>query len=646
IWRYRSVSATLGQNGPEPVDTALKAAIGNASTDIVPWNVSRIWSNGLRYDPRPTIQSFYAFNSWLDSLNYEKYMSPGAPRYVLLSFARVDGHFPFFDEARTKLALLSQYDAVTELGGELLLKNADRRRLQPAGEETVTVKLNSDIAIKRQDSLLQFSRFYLHYDCTGKTGRWLDHPPGLKITLTLNDGSSFTYRISKSVLEDGVIVNKYVDEEEELQLLMQARGRLTPNIAKINIDSDSTGVGFVDSVTMVNAWYAFREPTMEERAADSSGIARLYDRSRPELFPVDSLAPGSFPYQLDEFNTFSQFIRVNVSLPRLRGLAAPPPVRPVLRSRDHFFRLPEFKQSGPELISVAAKDLLPPGDYELGLAKEKDSGGKKWIVSYTGRHLFIRSDYKITESGPLVPNSEGNVDMKYNIDRAFIWKGQVLIEGWALMQKKDTGKTTTTIVLSSPGRTYRLTTDPQERSDVGGPGSYCGFSVKIPESRLVRDKYIIAIEQTCCNGRFHNLQYSSRILKPGMDNDVQLPLPAPVLPATTNYLSGIDRFDDEKEFMTIEGWAIGAMDQVQDSRIYIILRSDSAAFVYRTVMEKRTDLTAHYHNGFNLDNCGFSAKMSKEMLPPGKYTVGLWVRPDDGPGWVKYLSLYSVKDAN
>lgn len=642
LWHYSEVAGRFGRSSEEVVDSTIKTTIGSASADIIPWQVSRIWSNGLRYEPRPAAQSFWAYSAWLDSLNYQKYMSATAPDFVLFSSAGIDGHFPFFDEARTKLAIITRYDVAEETENELVLRNTNRHRLARAGENVATVRLNTDIPIKKQDSVLQFSRFIIHYDGSGKFARMRDLPPALRITLTLSNGSAFTYRISKSVLEDGVIINKYVDGEEELQLLLQAHGRLTPNISQINIQSDSSGRGFIDSVTMINTYYSFRDEGHEKRVADSAGIAALYSRSRPEPFPPSHYASSNFPYQLEEFNTFSQFIRVKVGFPHGKNAGFATTVRPVLRSRDHFFRLPVLQPTGTGFISVAAKDLLPPGDYELGLARDSSPTASQGIVSYTGRHLFLRSNYKIAETGPVVPNDEGNVDMKYNVDRAVFWKGELYIEGWAKLETRDTGKTTTNIVLSGTGRAYRLSTDPVARPGVNGPDSYSGFSVMIPESRLARDRYIVGIEQTCCNGRYHHLQYTSRIVEPGNDH-VQVPFLAPSLPPVADYLSGIDRYDDQKEFLTIEGWAIRDMAQVQNARIDIVLQLDSAVYLSSTIPEKRSDLTAHYNNGFNLDNCGFSAQISKEGLPPGRYKIGLWVRPKDGPGSVKYVHLFSVK---
>ncbi|HLZ87907.1 MAG TPA: hypothetical protein VKQ52_11720, partial [Puia sp.] len=91
-------------------DNPYRKIIGDSTVDIMPHEVSTLYFNGLRYDPRPVIQSYSAYSEYLDKLNYAKYTSPDAPQYVLFNIGSVDDRVPFFDETRTKLALLDRYE--------------------------------------------------------------------------------------------------------------------------------------------------------------------------------------------------------------------------------------------------------------------------------------------------------------------------------------------------------------------------------------------------------------------------------------------------------------------------------------------------------------------------------------------------------
>ncbi|HEY4336772.1 MAG TPA: hypothetical protein VGM89_12765, partial [Puia sp.] len=475
----------------------------------------------------------------------------------------------------------------------------------------------------------------------------------------LGDESTRTYRITKPMLEDGIIVNKFVDTKEEFQLLIQGQGRLTPDVRKIRLRSDSADVGFLPEVRMINVYYGWRERTAGERVADSVGIASLLKRHRPE--PTDPRV-----YRSDDVRAWLEQLDTSSQLIKLRGWAFREKtdnkgmvVSPIFRSRDHFLALPARMLPRPDLgsvlgrddlatagfTSVVAKALMPPGDYELGLAVGRKEDSVK-SIAFTGRHLLIRSQYTIEETGPVVALPAGNVSMGYNLERAVTWKGQAYFDGWAHLLIGDTGKRKTTIVLTNKSRTYRISTDPLERSDVAASlkapsAEYAGFSTAIPENRLVKGSYTVGVEQRSSDGKYYAVLFSD-LLDIGSD-DVILPTPARYLPRMQDFLSGVDHFDDQKDFFTISGWAIRDMKETANSQIDLVLYKEGAMYISKTELEKREDLTAHFHNGMNLDNAGFSAKVSKAPMPAGRYQVGVWVHSKDNEGTFKLLAVFTVK---
>ena len=90
--------------------TFLKENIGKKTVDIMPWEVSYLLCNNLNYNPRPTIQSYTSYNSYLDKKNYDKYLSSTAPEKVIFALNSIDARYAFWDEAQTKIALLENYN--------------------------------------------------------------------------------------------------------------------------------------------------------------------------------------------------------------------------------------------------------------------------------------------------------------------------------------------------------------------------------------------------------------------------------------------------------------------------------------------------------------------------------------------------------
>jgi hypothetical protein len=126
----------------DAVNNPYKAIIGNSTVDIVPVEISKIYFNGLHYDPRPVVQSYAAYNESLDNLNSRKYGSADAPEYILFTISSIDDRQPYFDESRTKLAILQHYDVVGRIADDLLLRKRKTGNYLQALPQKDTVEIS------------------------------------------------------------------------------------------------------------------------------------------------------------------------------------------------------------------------------------------------------------------------------------------------------------------------------------------------------------------------------------------------------------------------------------------------------------------------------------------------------------------------
>ena len=378
--------------------------IGDHSADIIPFEISKIYFNGLRYNPRPVIQSYSAYDAYLDDLNYKKYMSTDAPDYIFFSTNSIDHRFPFFDETRTKLALINRYRIVTEIDGEVLLKKRDTARnlVELKEKEKFTIKLGEDIAIKKS-TYLQVTRLFVDYNTWGKLRRLVYQPPLIKIFLTLENDEVRSFRISKSILEDGIILNKFIDNELAFQLLMRSDGKLNTNIKAIRIESDPANEGLIRTARMENTYYQFAEKSGPDIMADSTAIAGLISKYQPRLI-TDSilLQPDSLRYYLEDFSVHGQIIRVSGWAFSEKGDNKGCFVKAVLKSGDTIYELPSEKKFRPDLpiafkrddlsysglTSVVSKSNLPDGVYKLGIGIFS-SDNKTARIMYTDQTIII-----------------------------------------------------------------------------------------------------------------------------------------------------------------------------------------------------------------------------------------------------------------
>jgi hypothetical protein len=391
------------------------------STDILPFEISGIYFSGLQYKPRPLVQSYSVSDPYLDHLNYERYLGPDAPDYILLTpeCARFtpfgsDYRYPFFEESATKLALFERYATAGEINGDLLLQKKDGRRLQLDGEEKRTAQTGEDLLISDRSDL-QVSKIFIHRPGINWFEGVFSEQPLFKITLTLEDGGNLSYKVIPSMLEQGVILNKYVGSLRDLRVLMQSGGHLSRGIKKIRIDEVSAEGNTMErlpvkdnpatgELKIITTFYRFSPKPESERIADSVNLttsAGPFDLLQP-------LAAEPFFYKKDIFPCWIDSLQDSVGLIRIRGWAYRNNnqdenilVKAVLRSGTMLYELSSRKEERRDVASFykkkepvhgfvasVARAQLLPGKYQVGVLIADTLRNEKWI-RYTDRVVTV-----------------------------------------------------------------------------------------------------------------------------------------------------------------------------------------------------------------------------------------------------------------
>jgi hypothetical protein len=240
--------------------------IGNSTVDIIPISISEIYYNNLNYDPRPVAQSYSAYDEYLDEKNYEKYISPTAPDYIIYTLNSIDARDPFWDESITKTAMLTHYkldnvdsnflkgpvspvfdeenylntypDVKTKIL-EGIVKSGFQHYIMYGMKEgrKGLIDYNIYLLLKKREQPLKMAvvnvtqgkleigkaytigntsdLLYLYadvkYDLPGKIRRFLFQPPPLYVILTYDDGRSVEYQAILPILKTGVLLNKKIE---------------------------------------------------------------------------------------------------------------------------------------------------------------------------------------------------------------------------------------------------------------------------------------------------------------------------------------------------------------------------------------------------------------------------------------------------
>lgn len=228
--------------------------LSKGTVDILPWEISYIMVNKLKYNPRPIVQTYQAYSGYLDSLNAQKYQSSTAPDYLLYQELPYREQYFFWDEDRTKLSMLANYKVLDTLaikqsvGFDSLLvlkQNANKKTVQYNLEKKVIVKTFEKIDLPDSDELL-FLKFNLKYSLFGQITRLAFQPPYLFVNFVYDDNRVERFRVIPSVLKGGVIANIKVKSFSDASTFFNTKGQKNTKIKSIQLDSPYQW-GFSDS---------------------------------------------------------------------------------------------------------------------------------------------------------------------------------------------------------------------------------------------------------------------------------------------------------------------------------------------------------------------------------------------------------------
>ncbi|GAB3281253.1 hypothetical protein GCM10027347_56780 [Larkinella harenae] len=241
--QYESPKATV----PEQI----RNRIGRQTLDVIPNELSEVYFNGFNYNPRPTLQSYQAYNAYLDGKNREKYLSESGSEWIMFSYESIDNKYPLADETQTLLAVLQRYQVAENTPKHLFLKRTSRtKQLKLVANKVLPVRMGEKVRLDEADSLLHVIYVKPQYTFYGQALKALFQPPQLSMTIAAEDNSVATYRAIPPLLAKGMIVNARIDNLREAKEFLE-----TLQVKNKRV----TGIQFDQKVTYQPGF----EPTME-----------------------------------------------------------------------------------------------------------------------------------------------------------------------------------------------------------------------------------------------------------------------------------------------------------------------------------------------------------------------------------------------
>lgn len=220
--------------GPPPHEMLM--LVGDETVDVMPWELSILGATSLRYAPRGVMQSYAAYDGYLDGTTAAILQSERAPHFLLMHAGCIDRRFCAFDEPASRLAILERYRVVRSSESWLLLEHGEARPYSSRPVREGRLRLGERLELPRSSSMLAL-KTDIDYSLLGRARRILLRPAELEVVVERASGKKRSFRAILPLLQSGVPVNLWLEELEDSRRFFERRFDELDEIVSIELDS-------------------------------------------------------------------------------------------------------------------------------------------------------------------------------------------------------------------------------------------------------------------------------------------------------------------------------------------------------------------------------------------------------------------------
>jgi hypothetical protein len=234
--------------------------IGQRTVDVIPWELSIVPANDLRWIASPTIQTYQVVTPFLDRLVAEHFAGSRAPDFLIFEFGDIDYRHALWGAPAMWRSILNHYvpSDVQFFGNRILLE----RRSGPPAKFHPRTFLDESVPVGRWHRVPTRGPAVIAYfgfvpRPIGRLATLLWQVPPIQVDVRYVDGQTWTHRILPSTASDGVLMSPL--PRAEWELLDWVNGDPAAPVVSFRIRGSGTGL-YRDPVDV--SWAIAAAPTV------------------------------------------------------------------------------------------------------------------------------------------------------------------------------------------------------------------------------------------------------------------------------------------------------------------------------------------------------------------------------------------------
>jgi hypothetical protein len=181
------------------------------TVDIIPSMQSALIANGLRYQPRPTLQEYTTYTRWLIEKNRSFFRGDQAPDFLLMESGSIDDRHPAFAEGPVWPDLIARYAPYDIVEGMVLLRKRDKPLdlgMHTVRSQSGTIDQPLDLTPLPQGAV--FARIDVQPTFLGRLANLVFKSSILVMDVEYTDGAEASYRFIPSIAREGFFLSPQV----------------------------------------------------------------------------------------------------------------------------------------------------------------------------------------------------------------------------------------------------------------------------------------------------------------------------------------------------------------------------------------------------------------------------------------------------
>jgi hypothetical protein len=218
-----------------------------ADVDLYPFQLSGLFAQRVRWNPRPVFQSYAVYTPALARLNADHLRGADAPHEVLFSISPIDYRLPALEDGASWVPLLEGYRITGYDALHDYLRMRHRQSAVRLGSSERPLRLHGNLG-RRLDLPDErtgwLATFDVHPSWKGQLRNLLWKTPSMLITLTLEDGRELQFRFVPEMAAGQFLLSPFVQNARNFAGLAAPNGSngaaTPPAVRAIRLDAESS----------------------------------------------------------------------------------------------------------------------------------------------------------------------------------------------------------------------------------------------------------------------------------------------------------------------------------------------------------------------------------------------------------------------